>query len=96
MRALRTRHTAGATLKLRLVGKLRPDIVQVAAAGAGAGGVATLRHEAFDHAVEHRAVIEALADQRLDLRDMHRRDLGEKLDRHAALLDVQIQRVLGV
>ena len=40
------------------------------AAGAVAVRVAGLRHEAVDHAMEDDPVIEALARQRLDLRDM--------------------------
>src|SRR6185437_3235428 len=69
---------------------------QVAAARAGAGRVAALSHETFDHAVERRAVIKPLACQGLDALHVMRRDVGQKLNDHAALLQVQIDRVLGI
>ena len=47
------------------VGQLRPAL-------AGPGRVAALSHEAVDHAVEHRAVVEMLAGQGLDPLDVLR------------------------
>src|SRR5690606_40818779 len=55
------------------------------ASGARAIGAAGLGHEAVDHAVEHDAVIEALACQLLDARDMIGRAVGAHLDDDAAL-----------
>ena len=54
------RHAAGAAQEMPLGGELGRQVGQLAAAGAGAGRVAALRHEALDHAVERRAVVEAL------------------------------------
>ena len=63
---------------------------------AGAGRVAALGHEALDHAMERRAVVEFLAHQLLDPLDMLRRQLRQQLDHHPAVLEVHVQRVLGV
>jgi hypothetical protein len=49
-------------------------------AHAGAGGVARLRHEIVDHAMEDDAVIEALAHQFRDPRHMARREIGPRGD----------------
>ena len=54
------------------------------AAGAGAGRIAALGHEAFDHPVEDEAVVEALAGQGPDPLDMAGRGVGAKLDRDPA------------
>ena len=65
-------------------------------ARAGAGRIAGLRHEAVDHAVELHAVVEVALDQRLDLRDVLRRDVGPHLDDRAAINRVEIEQlVLG-
>ena len=45
-------------------------------AGAGAGGIAALGHEALDHPVEDQTVIEALANQLLDALHMLGRQIG--------------------
>src|SRR5690606_1927397 len=66
------------------------------ASGARAIGAAGLGHEAVDHAVEHDAVIEALACQLLDARDMIGREVGAHLDDDAALRRIHDQRVFGV
>ena len=52
------------------------------AAGAGAVRAAGLRHEAVDDAVEDDAVVEALAHQFLDARDVAGREVGTHLDHH--------------
>src|SRR6476659_883149 len=56
-----------------------------------AGGIAGLRHEAVDDAVEHDAVIEALTRELLDALDVVRREVGAQLhgDRPARRLDNQ-------
>ena len=45
---------------MRFAGEFGLEVGQIAAARAGAGGVAALCHEAEDHAVEHHAVVEAV------------------------------------
>src|SRR6202022_4486747 len=66
------------------------------AARAGAGGIAGLRHEAFDHAMERDAVVLALARQLLDLLDVVGREIGKHLDDHTAVLEVDIEGVFLV
>ena len=63
---------------------------------AGAGGIAGLRHEAVDDAVEHHAVIEALARELLDARDMVRREVGPQLDGDRPVLVSMIRVFSGV
>ena len=63
------------------------------AAGAGAVRAAGLRHEAVDDAVEDDAVVEALGDELLDVRDMARREIGPHLDDDRALGRLEGQRV---
>ena len=58
-------------------------------------GIAGLRHEALDHPVEHQAVVEALAGQLLDSRDVFRREIGAQFDHHHAVLQRQEQGVSG-
>ena len=70
--------------ELCLVGELGGHVGQVAAAGAGVGGVAGLRHEAGDHAEEFAAVVEAARGQRADLLAGFRREVGAQLDRDDA------------
>src|SRR5262249_34164782 len=54
-------------------------------------------HEAGDHAMERHAVVELLARQRLDLRDVVRRQVGAHLDHHrAADAGLHDQRVVLV
>src|SRR6185437_10589306 len=60
----RTRHADAAADEMRLT-ELGLDIL-ARAAHAGAGGIAGLRHEARNHAMEEDAVIEALARELLD------------------------------
>jgi len=66
------------------------------AAGAGAGGIARLGHEAVDDAVEDHAVVEALPSQFLDLRHVLGRDVGTHLDDHAAFRHVHVEGVLQI
>src|SRR5581483_6609570 len=68
VRACRAGHRGGAA-RMRLVVELGLELL-AGAAGAGAMRAAGLRHEAVDDAVEHDAVIKALAHQLLDPRDM--------------------------
>ena len=53
----------GAAQEVALGGEFGRQVRQLAAAGAGAGRIAALRHEALDHAMERRVVVEALARQ---------------------------------
>src|SRR5690606_28414996 len=69
---------------------------EVGAAGAGAGRVAALSHEALDHPVEGRVVVEALPRERLHPLDMVRREVGPELDHHLAGGKLHDQRVLGI
>ena len=67
----------------RTCGSLREfglEVGQVGAAGAGAGRVAALGHEAGDHAVEHDAVVEAAVGELGDALDVAGREVGAKLD----------------
>src|SRR5476651_1960720 len=66
------------------------------AAHAVAVGVAGLRHEAVDHAMEYDAVVLAFARKLLDLRDMLGREVGAHLDDDAAVLEVDVERVFLV
>jgi len=47
---------------------------------AGAGGIAALRHEARDHAVEHDAVVETAVGELGDALDMAGCEVRPKLD----------------
>jgi hypothetical protein len=53
------------------------------------GGVARLRHEAGNDAVKHHAVIETLASQLLDARDVIGRQVGAQLDLHRSGLEIE-------
>src|SRR3954470_16692504 len=56
------------------------------AAGAGLGiGAAALNHEAFDHAMERRAVIKTLASEFLEVLDVLRRDVRPELEGHVSI-----------
>jgi hypothetical protein len=66
------------------------------AARAGAGRVTRLRHEAVDDAVERHAVVEATPCQRLDLRDMLRRQVGAHFDDDAAGRHVEVKGVFKI
>ncbi len=79
VRALRAGHRAS-TADVALIVELGLQVWELAPAHAGAGGVAALRHEAGDNAVEHDAIIKAFARQRRDPLDMSRGEVGAKLD----------------
>src|SRR3546814_14790892 len=64
--------------------ELRLQVRQRRTAGSVALGIAALRHEAGDDAVELEAVVEALPRQLLDPLYMAGRDVGTQLDAHAA------------
>ena len=66
------------------------------AAATGAGGIADLRHEAADHAMENGAVVEALAGQFLDALDMIGGQIGTHRDHHAAAAQFHDQRVFRI
>lgn len=77
-----------------LTAELGGQVRLVGAAGAGAGGVAALRHEAVDNAVEDDAVVEAFARQLTDARDMLGREVRAQADDHvAAAVEVEDQGV---
>src|SRR6185312_16430205 len=79
---LRARHRAGAA---RMLAGIELGLELAAgAAGAVAARIAGLRHEAVDDAVKDDAVIETLARQLLDARDMVGREIGSELDDDAA------------
>ncbi len=59
------------------------------ATGAGAGRVAGLRHEAFDHAMKHDAVVKALTRQFLDTCNGFWRFVGTQLDHYRAILQLE-------
>ena len=52
-----------------------------------------MRHEAGDHAVEGRVVIEMVMAEKFDPLDMFGRQVRAQLDGDAAILGVQIDRV---
>src|SRR5476651_406361 len=66
------------------------------AAHSVAVGIAGLRHEAVDHAMEHDTVVFALARELLDLRHVRGREVGTHLDDDAAVLEVDVERVFLV
>src|SRR5260370_37357700 len=68
IRAGGARHRGGAA-HMRLVVELGLELL-AGTAGAGALRAAGLRHETFDHAMEHDAVVKSLAHQFLDPRDV--------------------------
>jgi hypothetical protein len=55
---------------------------------------AGLRHEAVDHAVECDAIVEAVAHEFLDARDVARCEIGTHRDFDRALGGFEQQRVL--
>ena len=63
---------------------------------AGAGRIAGLGHEARDHAVKLDVVVEAFLGELLHARDMLGREIGPQLDQHAAGLELDDERVLGI
>src|SRR5262245_34333326 len=94
IRVLRARHRDGAA-HMRLAIELGLEL-PAGAAGAGALRTAGLRHEAVDDAVEDDAVVEAIAHQLLDARDMSGRELRPHLNDHPALGGFEDHGVLRV
>ena len=86
----RARHRAR-TARMRLGVEFGRQVGLLRSAHARAVGAAALRHEIVDHAVEHHAVVKALAHQFLDALDMLGRKVGAQLD-----LDVAALAVAGV
>ncbi len=66
------------------------------AARSGALRAAGLRHEAIDDAMEHDAIVEAIAHQFLDTRNMVRREVRTHLDGNGALRGFENQSVFVV
>ena len=71
----RARHRAHAA-DVRLLAEFGLEIRLLGAAHAGAGGIAALRHEAGDDAMEDDAVVKALARQLLDPLDVTGGEIG--------------------
>lgn len=69
---------------MRSLGEFGFQVRLARSARAAAGRIAALGHEARDHPVEGRAVVEALGGQLLDPGDMTRREIGAKTDGHLA------------
>src|SRR5438552_945120 len=68
----------------------------IRSAGAGSSRIAALRHEAFDHPVEGRPVIEALARQLLDAGDVTGSKVGPERNRHPPALEIHIEGVFEI
>src|SRR5262249_49104795 len=65
-------------------------------AGAGAVGTAGLRHEAIDDTMKRHAIVEAVAHQLLDARDMAGGKIRPHQNDDLALGSLQRQRILGI
>src|SRR6202790_4544080 len=94
IRTCRARHRGGAA-HMRLVVEFGLELL-AGAAGAGALRTAGLRHETVDHAMEHDAVVESLAHQLLDPRDMSGREIRAHFDGHRPLRGFEDQSIFGV
>src|SRR6202171_5371913 len=94
IRAGGARHRGGAA-HMRLLVEFG---LQLLAGTAGAGALRTprLRHKAFDHAVEHDAVVKSLAHQFLDPRDVAGRKVGPHFDGDRSLRGFEDQSIFGV
>jgi len=91
VRILRARHRTNAP-NVRLAAELGGKVGLVGAAGAAAGGVAALRHEAVDHPMKDDLVVKAFVGQRADPRDVARREIGAQPDDDvAAAVEVEDQ-----
>src|ERR1700741_341843 len=93
VRVRRARHRGGAA-HMRLLVELRLQLL-AAPAGAGAMRAAGLRHESIDHAMEHDAVVEAVAHQFLDAGDVVGRKVRAHLDGHGPLGGFKDQSIFG-
>src|SRR3984893_10096941 len=94
IRACRARHGRRAP-HMRLVVEFGLELF-AGPAGSGAVRTAGLRHEAFDHAVEHDAVVKSLAHQFLDPRDVAGREIGPHFDGDRSLRGFEDQSIFGV
>lgn len=68
------------TAHVRLAAEFRLEVGKVAAAHSGAGRIAALGHEPWDHPVEHDAVVETVACEAGDPLDMAGGKVRSKLD----------------
>src|SRR6266404_2948041 len=94
IRAGGARHRGGAA-HMRLLVEFGLQFL-AGAAGAGALRTPRLRHETFDHAVEHDAVVKSLAHQFLDPRDVAGRKIGPHFDGDRSLRGFEDQSIFGV
>jgi len=78
-----------------LLVELRLELL-AGAAGAGALRATGLRHETVDDAVKHDAIVEAVAHQFLDARDMPGREVRAHLNNDLAFGGLKRERVLSV
>ena len=83
VRVLRARHRTDAA-DMRLAAELLRQVGKLATTHAGARGVAALRHEAGNYAVEDDAVVKALFRQRRNALDMQRSKVGTQADDNIA------------
>ena len=94
VRVVRPRRADGAALEGRLVGELGRKVGIARAAGAGAGRIAGLRHEARDDAMEHDAVVEAFARELLHPLDMLWREVWAEQNGDAAVLEIEQEDIV--
>src|ERR1700730_4420066 len=94
IRAGRARHRGGAA-DMRFLVELGLQLL-AGTAGTGAVRAPGLRHEAFDHTVEHDAVVKSLAHQFLDPCDVARCQIGPHFDRDRPLRGFEDQSIFGV
>src|SRR5258705_5074923 len=94
IRAGAARHRGGAA-HMRLIVELGLELL-AGAAGAGALRTAGLRHETFDHAMEHDPVVKSLAHQFLDPRDVAGCKVRAHLDGHRPLRGFEDQSIFGI
>ncbi len=92
IRALGARHRHGAA-HMRLGVELGLDVGIFRAAGPRAVRAAGLRHEAFDHPVEHDPVVKTLGHQALDMGDMAGGEIGPHFDDDRSLGRLERQNV---
>src|ERR1700682_1068379 len=94
IRAGGARHRGGAA-HMRLLVEFGLQFL-AGAAGAGALRTPRLRHKAFDHAVEHDAVVKSLAHQFLDPRDVSGLKVGTHFDGDRSRRGFEDQSIFGV
>src|SRR5262249_57405679 len=94
IRRLRPRHRYRAPA-VRLAVELRLELL-AGAAGAGAVGTTGLCHEAIDDTVKRHAIVEALAHQLLDARDMAGGKIRPHQNDYLALGGLQSQMIHSI